>query len=413
MWNRLVKWHREWEEEQLLMLEKPELAAAMAPGFRRHCAIKIGELSFIERQQLREFSLKYRGWRIYAAIARLLLLFTLAGLAASLLFPGRGVPGCVAVANLIGIALMLSCFGVWFAYRRLVGNSLRIGLKLLGWSVFAALVVLWIGARRHGLSLQDALAANGPTVIAASLAASALCFVPFALVGLMRNQQYATLTAKLELDAERERAARALSESQLRLLRAQIEPHFLFNTLGAVQQLAEKGAPLAAGLTASLIDFLRASWAGMRSERATLRADFELIDAYLNVMQTRLGERLRYSLDLPEALAGASVPGMMLLTLVENAIKHGIEPALRGGAINVSARRQGGMVRIRVQDSGVGMSAAPGSGEGLANIRARLQLSYGGAASLVLSEAEEGGVVADLLLPDTPLPDAPPAGKDA
>jgi len=413
MWSRLVKWHREWEQEQLLMLEKPELAVTMAPGFRRHCAIKIGELSFIERQQLRDFSLKYRGWRIYAAIARLLLLFTLAGLAASLVFPGMGVLRCVTAANVIGIALMISCFGVWFTYRRLIENSLRIGLKLVGWSVFAALVVLWTGARQHGLSLQEALATNGPAVIAASLGASALFVVPFALVGLMRNQQFETLTAKLALDAERERAARELSESQLRLLRAQIEPHFLFNTLGAVQQLAEKGAPLAAGLTASLIDFLRASWAGMRSDRTTLRTDFELIDAYLKVMQTRLGERLRYSLDLPEAVAGTSVPGMMLLTLVENAIKHGIEPSLRGGAISVSAWRQDGMVRIRVQDSGVGMSSVPGAGEGLANIRARLQLSYGGAASLVLSNAEEGGVVAEMLLPGTLLPDSLPAGKDA
>lgn len=404
MWSRLVNWYRDLEEEQIRMLERPELAATLAPGFRRHCAIKMGELSFIERQQMRDFSVKYRGWRIYAAIARLLLLFTLAGLAAYLVFPENGMLRCVAVANAIGVTVMMSCFGVWFTYRRLVGNSLRIGLKLVGWSVFAALVVVWTGARRHGVSLQEALATNGPTVMAVCLGVAALFAVPFALVGLVRNQQFETLTARLALDAERERTARELSESQLRLLRAQIEPHFLFNTLGAVQQLAEQGAPLAAALTGNLIDFLRASWAGMRSERATLRADFELIDAYLKVMQTRMGQRLRYSLDLPEALAGASVPGMMLLTLVENAIKHGIEPSLRGGAIDVSAQRVDGMVRIRVQDSGVGMSAVPGAGAGLENIRTRLQLTYGGAASLVLNDGDEGGVVADLVLP---------AGKDA
>ena len=235
--------------------------------------------------------------------------------------------------------------------------------------------------------------------MAVCLGVAALIAVPLALVGALRNQQFETLTAKLALDAERDRAARELSESQLRLLRAQIEPHFLFNTLGAVQQLAEKGAPMAAGLTASLIDFLRASWAGMRSERATLRADFQIADAYLKVMQTRMGERLHYSLDLPEALAGVSVPGMMLLTLVENAVKHGIEPSLRGGAIAVSARRLDGALRIRVQDSGVGMKAVPGAGEGLANIRKRLQLGYGAAASLSVEGADEGGVLAEIVLP--------------
>ena len=407
MWARLANWHREWEDEQIRVLEHPELAAGMAPGFRRHCAARLGELSFIERQQLRAFSLKYRGWRIYAAILRMLALFTLAGLAASFVFPEKGALRCVVAANALGSALMMTCLGVWFNYRRLAGNGLRIGLKLLGWTLLAALATLWTGARRHGVGLDEAVATNGPTVMAVCLGVAALIAVPLALVGALRNQQFETLTAKLALDAERDRAARELSESQLRLLRAQIEPHFLFNTLGAVQQLAEKGAPMAAGLTASLIDFLRASWAGMRSERATLRADFQIADAYLKVMQTRMGERLHYSLDLPEALAGVSVPGMMLLTLVENAVKHGIEPSLRGGAIAVSARRLDGALCIRVQDSGVGMKAVPGAGEGLANIRKRLQLGYGAAASLSVEGADEGGVLAEIVLP------LPPAGEDA
>ncbi len=164
------------------------------------------------------------------------------------------------------------------------------------------------------------------------------------------------------------------SEARLRMLNAQIEPHFLFNTLGAVRQLAEQGAPLAAELTANLIAFLRASLAEMRSEKVTLRADFALVEAYLKVMQFRQGSRLSYSLDLPEDLADCSVPSMMLLTLVENAIKHGIEPSLRGGHIGVRAALEHGALKLTVRDSGAGMSDTPGSGEGLDNIRKRLQI---------------------------------------
>ncbi|MFS2003242.1 sensor histidine kinase [Duganella sp. CT11-25] len=399
MWSRLRNWYREWDAEQLRVLEHPELAATVAPGYRRYFALKMAELSFIERQQLRDFSLKYRGWRTYAAIAGLLSLCTLAGLVGGLVFPDKGMLPPIILANAIGIAMAIAFIGAWFNYRKMIGRGLWVGVSMVGWAVFSGLAGIVAHAVRHGGSLQGELAARGPTVIAICLAGCALFALPIALVGLMRNQQFEVLTAKLAFDAERERAARELSESQLRLLRAQIEPHFLFNTLGAVQQLAEKGAPLAAALTASLIDFLRASLAGMRSERVTLRADFALIDAYLNVMRTRMGERLRYRLDLPEALAGTSVPGMMLLTLVENAIKHGIEPSLRGGEIGVSVQRQDGMVRIRVQDSGVGMSATPGAGEGIDNVRKRLQLAYAGAAGLDLSDADDGGVIADILLP--------------
>ncbi|UUZ51777.1 histidine kinase [Massilia sp. B-10] len=119
-----------------------------------------------------------------------------------------------------------------------------------------------------------------------------------AVVGGLRNKEYEAITARLALDAERERAARELSEARLRMLHAQIEPHFLFNTLGAVQQLAEKESPRAAELTANLIAFLRGSLGEMRSERVSLAVDFGMIDAYLKVMAVRQGERLRFTLDL-------------------------------------------------------------------------------------------------------------------
>lgn len=119
-------------------------------------------------------------------------------------------------------------------------------------------------------------------------------------------------------------------------------------------------------------------------------------------MQSRLGARLRYSLSLPDALLSASVPSMTLLTLAENAIKHGIEPALRGGEINVSALQASDKVVIRVVDTGAGMSEAPGAGDGLDNVRNRLRLVHGAAASLTLSANDDGdGVAAEIVIPFT------------
>jgi LytS/YehU family sensor histidine kinase len=226
---------------------------------------------------------------------------------------------------------------------------------------------------------------------------------PVLIISMVRNRQYESRNLQLQRDAEQARLARELSESQLRLLRAQIEPHFLFNTLGAVQQLAQHGAPRAAELTGNLIDFLRSSMRDMRSEQVSLAAEFGLVESYLKVMQVRLGERLRFSLQLPRALEQVQLPTMILLTLVENAIKHGIEPALRGGEVTVSADAVDGAVRIRVQDGGVGMSTLPeqddgGGGTGLDNVRHRLRLAYGEAAALNLRDGEPG-LIADVTIP--------------
>jgi LytS/YehU family sensor histidine kinase len=250
-----------------------------------------------------------------------------------------------------------------------------------------------------GRSIEEILAGLPAGVFTYGFAIGILIvMLPLVIVGTLRNRQYAALTAQLQHEAERERLARELSESQLLLLRAQIEPHFLFNTLGAVQQLAQQGAPRAAELTANLITFLRASLAEMRSEHVTLEQEFALVEAYLEVMKARLGERLRFTFDLPEALAQVTMPGMLVLTLAENAIKHGIEPSLRGGTIAVSADLQDGAACIRVEDSGIGLSQAPGDGMGLENVRRRLQLAYGDAASVALRDAAEGAI-AEITIP--------------
>jgi LytS/YehU family sensor histidine kinase len=205
---------------------------------------------------------------------------------------------------------------------------------------------------------------------------------------------------RLQEEAEHERMARQLVDAELRLLHAQIEPHFLFNSLGAVQQLAEHGAPRAAALTANLIRFLRGSMAQIRADDVSLADDFALAEAYLSVMQTRLGSRLTFSTSLSPALGEYRLPPMMVLTLAENAVKHGIEPALRGGSIELSAQVCDDGVEVVVADGGCGLAEPWSEGVGLANVRQRLQLHYGDQASLTLADRLDGGTVATLRLPN-------------
>lgn len=407
MLKKYRDWYRSIDDESLLVLKHPEMAAQVKGRVRRCIARNLSTLTPIERQQLHDFLLKYRGAGFYIAAFKLMLLFSAIGLALHLLLPAKfELLKAVAFSNGMGFALAWGLVGVWFNYRSSVRHKLKKLLLIV--STCAAGVVT--GVLLAGLSDTGSMGQAFERLLrvggVALLVAVVFYMVPLAIVTSWRNRQYEALTRQLQQDAERDRLARELSESQLRLLRAQIEPHFLFNTLGAVQQLAEQGAPgaaRAAALTADLIAFLRASLAEMRSEQVALQSEFEMVAAYLRVMQARMGSRLRYALDLPAEFAQMTIPSMILLTLAENAIKHGIEPSLRGGEITMSAQQVDGMLRLRVQDTGMGLpehgtAQAPEGGLGLENVRSRLRLSDP-SASLSLRDGEEGGVIADILLP--------------
>ena len=403
MLKKYTDWYRSIDEESLRVLQHPELAEQVQGRARRYIAMKLVKLTPIERQQLHAFLLKYRGAGFYIAAFKLMLLFSAIGLALHLLLPARfELLKALVFSNGLGFALAWGLVGVWFNYRSSVRNKFRRLLLIVSTCAAGVAVgVLLAGLSdtgSMGMAFERLLRVGGIALLVAGL----FYMVPLAIVTSWRNRQYEALTVQLQQDAERDRLARELSESQLRLLRAQIEPHFLFNTLGAVQQLAEQGAPRAAALTADLIAFLRASLAEMRSEQVPLQSEFDMVAAYLRVMQARMGSRLRYALDLPAECAHATIPSMILLTLAENAIKHGIEPSLRGGEIRLSALRVGGMLCLRVQDTGMGLPASgagsvPGGGLGLENVRSRLLLSDP-SASLSLRDGEEGGVIAEIVL---------------
>ncbi len=409
MLKKYRDWYRSIDDESLLVLKHPEMAAQVKGRVRRCIARNLSTLTPIERQQLHDFLLKYRGAGFYIAAFKLMLLFSAIGVVLHLLMPAKfELLKAVLFSNGMGFALVWGLIGVWFNYRSSVRHKLKKVLLIV--STCAAGVVTGVmlaglsDTGSMGMAFERLLRVGG----IALLVAVVFYMVPLAIVTSWRNRQYEALTLQLQQDAERDRLARELSESQLRLLRAQIEPHFLFNTLGAVQQLAEHGAPgaaRAAALTADLIAFLRASLAEMRSEQVALQSEFEMVAAYLRVMQARMGSRLRYALDLPAEFAQLTIPSMILLTLAENAIKHGIEPSLRGGEITMSAQQVDGMLRLRVRDTGMGLPQgdtghAPEGGLGLENVRSRLRLSDP-SASLSLRDGEEGGVIADIVLPIT------------
>lgn len=187
--------------------------------------------------------------------------------------------------------------------------------------------------------------------------------------------------------------------TRLRLLQAQVEPHFLFNTLSNVRRLCQTDASAGRAMLAQLSRYLRAALPRMRSHETTLAEEIDLVSAYLGVQKIRMGERLATSIEAPPALLKALVPPMMLATLVENAVKHGIGPLAEGGSIRVRAERAGDTLRLSVADDGRGLTAASGSGVGLANIRARLSALYGERADLRLEANHPRGVVAMVSLP--------------
>jgi signal transduction histidine kinase len=197
--------------------------------------------------------------------------------------------------------------------------------------------------------------------------------------------------------------ARRRMEARVQLMQAQIEPHFLFNTLATVKRLYRTGPAAGARMLDSLMQYLRAALPRLREEEATLGDEMDHVAAYLDILCIRMGDKLRHSIEAAPNVRAVRFPSMMLITLVENAVKHGIAPKPEGGSIAVLARLAGRRLLVEVRDTGVGFQASSGSGIGLANTRARLDAVFGANAELSLEPNEPAGVVArieaDIALP--------------
>ncbi len=265
-------------------------------------------------------------------------------------------------------------------------------VPLMGVFFGFALTTLIVGARFGAWLTQ-------PQAVASIVVVSLIVSCALSVVFFWRER-----SASAEADFARERARRERIEREslaanLRALQAQIEPHFLFNTLANVSSLIDSDRAEAKRMLESFIRFLRASLAATRGETTTLGAEAELIAAYLEVLRVRMQSRLRYTIDVPEDLREFALPPMLLQPVVENAIRHGLEPKVEGGEVRMSAARRGDRIAVEVADSGVGFAPTTRGGVGLSNLRERLKLLYGDRASLAVTDAAGGGTMVRVELP--------------
>jgi sensor histidine kinase YesM len=257
---------------------------------------------------------------------------------------------------------------------------------LLAVTIQGALMLLW------GFPL---LSAPYATAIQFGLPAAFLV-----TVAEFHRREVLSLEAMREAEADRARLEQQTLQARLKTLEAQIEPHFLFNTLANIRRLYEVDAVAGDAMLERMMRYLDIALPSMRDERVTLGREADLIEAYLDLQKVRMGRRLTFAIDVAPALRPIEVPPMMLLTLVENAIKHGLAPQRNGGRVDVGARREGGSLQLEVADTGGGFgSGVSGGGTGLANIQVRLAAMFGDAAQLTLSAREPHGLTAAIRIP--------------
>jgi len=218
-----------------------------------------------------------------------------------------------------------------------------------------------------------------------------------ALAALLRQKEAFARHQALAFQLERSELERQALDARFHLLQAQVAPHFLFNTLANVQALVDAGSPQAPAVLRSLVAYLRAAVPLLHQPEATLGRELELVRAYLELMHMRMPDRLQFELRVDDSALALRCPPTTLLTLVENAVRHGIDPSEDGGRIEIVVERRGGQCVMRVSDSGVGLrQSGNGLGTGLSALRERLQLMFGDGAKLRVTAREPRGVCAEV-----------------
>jgi sensor histidine kinase YesM len=292
------------------------------------------------------------------------------------------------VSLTIGISIYLAYWAMysWLGPHRIRQMSFRRRSWLFGGLPIVVLVFAWpLGVVLAGGNFMRFFGVGDTDQLVRML-------LLFGLIALVFNLIFANKARAIE--AERREA-----EARLQLLQAQIEPHFLFNTLANVSALIDHDAAKAKSVLEAFTDYLRASLAQLRGGRSSLQHELGVVQAYLTLLQTRMEERLRFSVEHDSALDDVQLPPLILQPLVENAVHHGLEPTVDGGQVRIRTRAESGLLVVEVHDDGQGRAAAaarPRKGNGksngiaLNNLRQRLHATYGVAASLTLEDAEPG-----------------------
>jgi Histidine kinase len=310
----------------------------------------------------------------------------------------------------------------WLAYfgdQLLVGGCIftlvaaaafvRARARLRGHALLVTAIVLGALAGEFLLMLrqQPALDASAVAILGSRVArwlvVAGLAYLYFAF----RRQAAEAAASAHEIELQRIELDRQMTEARLQSLRAQIEPHFLFNTLANVQQLYRTDRGRGRRMLAGFVAYLRTALPQMRRDVTTLAHEVDLARTYLEVLQVRMGGRLKVRIDVAQELSSLAFPPLALSTLTENAIKHGLNPLPEGGEIAIQAQREGGRLKVGVADTGAGLRASGGPGAGIANLRARLAALYGGEGGLTLEANAPRGIRATITVPIR----AAPAGR--
>jgi hypothetical protein len=230
---------------------------------------------------------------------------------------------------------------------------------------------------------------------------AALLVAPWTAVAtVVRQKEAFARNQKLMFALERSELERQALDARLHLLQAQVAPHFLFNTLANVQALVDAGSPHASAVLRSLTAYLRAAVPLLHEPAATIERELQLVRPYLELMQMRMPDRLQYAMNVDPAVLQVRCPPTTLLTLVENAVRHGIDPSEEGGRIDIDVARIGERCVVRVTDTGVGLhQSANGLGTGLTALRERLRLIFGDAAHLRLTANGPRGAAVEIDMP--------------
>src|SRR5438128_427374 len=337
------------------------------------------------------------GWR---RVAFTLTLSTLIALALSNHWEQGPLVGLIRVVPL-GFMAMLT-FGLFEQWPKRLPRSLaRWVLQVLGVALIIPIVTTAIyvlstptGAPRFDQVPKRMAGYTALTVIGLLLAPWA------ALTALVRQKDALARHQALSFELERTQLERQALDARLSLLQAQVAPHFLFNTLANVQALVDAGSPHASTVLRSLIAYLRAAVPVLDEPAATIERELQLVRPYPELMQMRIPDRLQYAMNVDPAALKVRCPPTTLLTLVENAVRHGIDPSEEGGRIDIDIERRGDRCVVRVTDTGAGLRESEnGLGTGLTTLRERLQLIFGDAAQLRLMSAAPRGVVAEVDMP--------------
>jgi len=311
-----------------------------------------------------------------------------------------GVPHSVGT-YLLGLAVALAYFlplflvvavTANFAPQRLVPRAIVLGLVVAAGAILGFYFMTTVLGAVVGFDVKPPRHASSP------LPLLVMGWVGLAIMLIQERDSTAALAAheaaqhRLDLD-------RQMSEAQLQVLQSQIEPHFLFNSLAHVRRLYQTDPGSGRAMMRDLSRYLSAAQPALQQLSIGLGQDVDLAVAYLNVQKIRMGSRLVFEIDVPDDARQAQVPSMMITTLVENAIKHGLSPLPEGGIVRIEGRLDHSVLRISVSDTGQGFQASLGAGVGLANIRARLGMLHGAAGELTLHQNTPRGVTAAIVVP--------------